>query len=98
MRHGLTTNSFQNTILPLERWRFRSDDRWDRLAAIRAKTLLLRAANSFVRGEVTEEMTARFSDYDSKPILKTSKSILFRAIFVCYTACAYDVAALDTMP
>ncbi|GMQ94081.1 MAG: hypothetical protein BMS9Abin12_1565 [Acidimicrobiia bacterium] len=45
-----------------ERWPFRSDDHWDRLAAIRARTLLLHAANSFVRGDVMEEMTARVSD------------------------------------
>ncbi|MFV2000781.1 MAG: alpha/beta fold hydrolase [Acidimicrobiia bacterium] len=42
-----------------ERWPFRSDDHWDRLNAIRARTLLLHAANSFVRAEVMEEMTAR---------------------------------------
>lgn len=45
-----------------ERWPFRSDDHWDRLETIRAKTLLLHAADSFVRGDVMDEMTARFGD------------------------------------
>jgi pimeloyl-ACP methyl ester carboxylesterase len=42
-----------------ERWPFRSDDHWDRLETIQAETLLLHAANSFVRGEVMEDMTSR---------------------------------------
>jgi pimeloyl-ACP methyl ester carboxylesterase len=43
----------------LERWPFRSDDHWDRLAKITAPTLLAHAEDSFVRGEVMAEMTAR---------------------------------------
>jgi pimeloyl-ACP methyl ester carboxylesterase len=45
-----------------ERWPFRSDDHWDRLAAIQAPALLLHAANSFVSGDVMGEMTSRIPD------------------------------------
>ena len=39
-----------------ERWPFRSDNHWDRLALIQAPTLYVHAAESFVRGEVMAEM------------------------------------------
>ena len=39
-----------------ERWPFRSDDHWDRLARIEAPTLHVHASNSFVRAEVMAEM------------------------------------------
>ena len=39
-----------------ERWPFRSDDHWDRLARIQAPTLHVHASDSFVRAEVMAEM------------------------------------------
>ena len=39
-----------------ERWPFRSDDHWDRLARIQAPTLHVHASGSFVRAEVMAEM------------------------------------------
>ena len=39
-----------------ERWPFRSDDHWDRLARIQAPTLHVYASDSFVRAEVMAEM------------------------------------------
>jgi len=45
-----------------ERWPFRSDDHWERLAAIQAPTLLLHAANSFVRADVMGDMASRIPD------------------------------------
>ena len=39
-----------------ERWPFRSDDHWDRLAQLRAPTLHVHASDSFVRAEVMAEM------------------------------------------
>ena len=39
-----------------ERWPFRSDDHWDRLARIQAPALHVHAADSFVRGEVMAQM------------------------------------------
>lgn len=45
-----------------ERWPFRSDDHWDRLEAIRAQALLIHATDSFVRGEVMENMTAQIGN------------------------------------
>lgn len=44
-----------------ERWPFRSDDHWERLGSIRAQTLLLHAANSFVNAAVMAEMTNRIA-------------------------------------
>jgi len=40
----------------VERWPFRSDNRWDDLAALPQPTLLVHAADSFVRGEVMARM------------------------------------------
>lgn len=42
-----------------DRWPFRSDDHWDRLNMIEARTLLLHAADSFVRAEVMRDMATR---------------------------------------
>ena len=39
-----------------DRWPFRSDDHWDRLARIQAPTLHVHASDSFVRAEVMAEM------------------------------------------
>ena len=44
-----------------ERWPFRSDDHWARLASITSPTLFVHAADSFVRGEVMAEMSAKIS-------------------------------------
>jgi len=41
-----------------ERWPFRSDDHWDELALVEARTLVVHAGQSFVRGPVTEKMAA----------------------------------------
>jgi pimeloyl-ACP methyl ester carboxylesterase len=40
----------------LGRWPFRSDDRWEDLAALRPPTMLVHAGESFVRGEVMARM------------------------------------------
>lgn len=45
----------------LERWPFRADDHWVRLPTITAPTLLVHAANSFVRGEVMAKMAQHIS-------------------------------------
>ncbi len=45
-----------------ERWPFRSDDHWARLPAIASPTLLVHAADSFVRGEVMVEMSEQIED------------------------------------
>ena len=45
-----------------ERWPFRSDDHWARLSAITAPTLLVHAADSFVRGEIMAEMADRIDE------------------------------------
>ncbi len=39
-----------------ERWPFRSDDHWERLSRISARTLHVHASNSFVRADVMAEM------------------------------------------
>ncbi|MCZ7531982.1 MAG: alpha/beta hydrolase [Acidimicrobiia bacterium] len=44
------------------RWPFRSDDHWERLEAVAARTLLLHAADSFVNGAVMEKMANRIPD------------------------------------
>ena len=45
-----------------ERWPFRSDDHWDRLAQLQAPTLHVHASDSFVRAEVMAEMDRRTPD------------------------------------
>ena len=42
-----------------ERWPFRSDDHWDELPALTMPTLIVHAEQSWVRGEVTEQMAHR---------------------------------------
>ncbi len=55
-----------------ERWPFRSDDHWDQLGRIEAPTLFLHAGNSFVRGDVMSEMTARVSESSYVEVAQSS--------------------------
>jgi pimeloyl-ACP methyl ester carboxylesterase len=45
-----------------ERWPFRSDDHWERLGRITSTTLLVHAADSFVRRDVMAEMADRIPE------------------------------------
>ena len=45
-----------------ERWPFRADDHWDRLSKLEASTLFVHAADSFVNGDVMEDMASRVKD------------------------------------
>ena len=45
-----------------ERWPFRSDDHWERLGKLKAPTLFVHAADSFVNADVVADMASRAPD------------------------------------